>query len=182
MDNLSTTPSEEERKEQSILAFIEVLDVAEHDAQFYLESSAWDIQTAVLLWLENNPRGSSNIGSYFPRRQRDQWAARDVVIEGLDSEWKAKVSKHKGTIYFEHIPTGITQNHVPPGFADAPMDATDVPFSSNGGTCDDGTVAKGDNVMITGGGNDMANQGGTSQIEREIEEEEATDMMGVEGL
>mmetsp|Transcript_1823 Transcript_1823/g.3157 ORF Transcript_1823/g.3157 Transcript_1823/m.3157 type:complete len:428 (+) Transcript_1823:85-1368(+) len=41
--------------EDSISAFIEVLKCSTEEAQFYLESSAWNVETAVMLWLENNP-------------------------------------------------------------------------------------------------------------------------------
>lgn len=38
---------------------MEVLSCPHHEAEFYMESTAWDIQTAVLLWLENNPAPES---------------------------------------------------------------------------------------------------------------------------
>ena len=36
----------------------------------------------------------------------------------LDPEWKAKVSRTNGSVYFIHVPTGVSQKQVPPGFAD----------------------------------------------------------------
>ena len=126
LDNLSTNP--DERKEESIKAFIEVLGCFESEASFYLESSAWDIETALSLWFENNP--SSNTlgggGGLFSsptwpgpvEANEGGWVKRGVVIEGLDPEWKASVSRSTGCIYFTHVPTGFRQSCVPPGFAD----------------------------------------------------------------
>jgi hypothetical protein len=51
---------------------MEVLSCPNHEAEFYLESTAWDIETAVVLWLENNDapdhihtRGGSGGGGGF---------------------------------------------------------------------------------------------------------------------
>ena len=49
--------------EESIQAFIDVLKCPHMEASFYLESSDWNIETAVLLWLENNPN-PINLRSY----------------------------------------------------------------------------------------------------------------------
>lgn len=134
LDSLSTNP--DERKEKSIKAFIEVLGCSDNDASFYLESSAWDIETALSLWFENNPgiQSQSTYASYtlsssgnaynpvsvLPMiRPEGGWMKRDVVIEGLDPEWKATVSRTTGQIYFTHIATGVSQQCVPPGFADS---------------------------------------------------------------
>lgn len=42
-------------EEDNIGAFIDVLKCSREEATFYLESSAWNIETAILLWIENNP-------------------------------------------------------------------------------------------------------------------------------
>ena len=49
--------------EESIKAFIDVLKCPHMEASFYLESSDWNIETAVLLWLENNPNPSNLMSS-----------------------------------------------------------------------------------------------------------------------
>eukprot|EP01035_Chromulina_nebulosa_P029180 gene29180-38653_t len=49
--------------EESIKAFIDVLKCPHMEASFYLESSDWNIETAVLLWLENNPNPSNVMGT-----------------------------------------------------------------------------------------------------------------------
>lgn len=45
-------------EDNNIVAFIEVLKCSREEATFYLESSAWNIETAILLWIENNPSPS----------------------------------------------------------------------------------------------------------------------------
>jgi hypothetical protein len=112
-------------QQHSINAFIEVLNCTYNEANFYLESSAWDIQTAVILWLENNPSSWSRTGTFASAVQfkyqpiAPKYQPRIVHIEGLDvSEWVAKVDAYDGGIYFHNQFTGRTQRHVPPGFAD----------------------------------------------------------------
>jgi hypothetical protein len=51
-----TSLSTKESLEESVLAFIDVLKCSTEEARFYLESSAGCVETAVMLWLENNPR------------------------------------------------------------------------------------------------------------------------------
>lgn len=98
-----------------------MLSCTKNEAAFYLESSAWDIQTAVMLWLENNPSQSwSRTGTvaqsiFQPSRKYQE---RLVSIEGLDPDWSAFVDPFEGTIYFLHVPTGVRQKTVPGGFAD----------------------------------------------------------------
>jgi hypothetical protein len=47
----------------SIDAFVNVLNCSRHEAKFYLESSMWIIETAVMLWLENHGNGGGNYGT-----------------------------------------------------------------------------------------------------------------------
>jgi hypothetical protein len=124
MDSLSTSSeeeSEEERQAQSMHAFIEVLDCSNEEAHFYLESVMWDVPAAVVLWLENNPTrydGDTQPRPDHQQRPQDLWVSRNVVIDGLNPEWNAFVDSRTGRIYFQHLPTGIVQKQVPPGFAD----------------------------------------------------------------
>lgn len=58
LTNLSTadsTSDSEAHRERSIDAFVDVLQCLRSEAEFFLESSNWDVETAVVLWLENNP-------------------------------------------------------------------------------------------------------------------------------
>lgn len=151
LDNLSTNP--DERKEESIKAFIEVLGCSENDASFYLESSAWDIETSLSLWFENNPSqsslytsSSSSSGGMVSNRPEGGWVRRDVVIEGLDPEWKASVSRSSGQIYFIHLPTGISQQCVPPGFADNSNSKT---APTNDGSVEPGADMEEDGIKLT---------------------------------
>lgn len=128
--------------QESILAFLEVLGCAHHEAEFYLESTNWDIQTAVVLYLENNPLPtfSSIASSSVPAAtmsafQEDfysvatkaadtkfQWRDREVEIVGLDPAWEARVNPYDGTVYFRSRVNGVTQKQVPVGFADVSDD------------------------------------------------------------
>lgn len=128
--------------QESILAFLEVLGCTDHEAEFYLESTNWDIQTAVVLYLENNPLPSFNpiASSSVPAAamsafQEDfynaatkaadakfQWRDREVEIVGLDPAWEARVNPYDGTVYFRSRINGITQKQVPMGFADVSDD------------------------------------------------------------
>lgn len=122
-----------------------------------------------MLWLENNPtnvRSSSYLpgmgfmgnngggGTYadyqgtFPRpKSQPRYRARAVHIEGLPSEWTARVSKTTGYIYFAHIATGVTQYCVPTGFADlsgsgSPENAIDLSgTAASNNDPDDGNMA-----------------------------------------
>jgi hypothetical protein len=132
MDKLSTT--DKSTNEDKIAAFIQVLQCAHDEAQFYLESSAWDAETAVMLWLDNHNESTSysapsyrelnyydNTHSRSSHLSGKRWRSREVVIEGLDAEWSAYVSDRTGQIYFVHKLTGYQQQSVPPGFADLPL-------------------------------------------------------------
>lgn len=121
-------------RQDSIVAFLAVLGCSDHEAQFYLESSDWDIQTAVSLYLENNPHPMTSFDNnplttsimqteYYcvPSKTIDtkfQWRDRVVEIVGLDPSWEARVNPYDGHIFFRSKITGISQKNVPPGFAD----------------------------------------------------------------
>jgi hypothetical protein len=104
-------------RQDSIVAFLMVLGCSDYEAQFYLESSDWDIQTAVSLYLENNPnsmtfldnnpiRAGTLQAKYFaePATINDskcQWSDRIVKIVGLDPSWEARVNPYDGHIFFQ---------------------------------------------------------------------------------
>lgn len=124
------------------MAFLEVLGCAHNEAEFYLESTNWDIQTAVVLYLENNPlptfssiASSSAPATTMSAFQEDfysaatkaadtkfQWRDREVEIVGLDPVWEARVNPYDGTVYFRSRINGVTQKQVPAGFADVSDD------------------------------------------------------------
>lgn len=60
-------------EDNNIVAFIDVLKCSREEATFYLESSAWNIETAILLWIENNP--SPSYQTYNPWGSSDPAAA-----------------------------------------------------------------------------------------------------------
>jgi len=154
LTTLNTTEDPRLVEEDNIVAFIDVLKCSRKEATFYLESSAWNIETAVLLWIENNPSpyqtynpwGSDlaasshshynhallNASSYSQssfmtsasKHPSRQWYSREVLIEDFPQDWSARVSRSSGQIYFVHLPTGKRQYCVPPGYADR---RTDVP-------------------------------------------------------
>lgn len=154
-----------------------MLHCTRSEAAFYLESAAWNIETAVILYLENNPptavpclsshqnplfgqrmgesaalayfgtedgAGGSSSSGYndnatgrkrgFHKRsisygqdgaftsmytsRSTKWRERTLDIADLPADWRASVSVHTGQVLFTHIPTGVVQNFVPPGFAD----------------------------------------------------------------
>ena len=71
----------DDQKEHSVKAFVEVLHCNQEHANFYLESAGWNIEVAIALWLENNnQRQDTAINYSFPKQQ---WKARDVIIEGF---------------------------------------------------------------------------------------------------
>lgn len=151
MKELSTNTT----KEDMVLAFIQVLDIETHMAEFFLESAAWNIESAVSIYLEN-AQGSQSSSSfeasqfqvgidgkqlemmgYMGKRARTEgtddrrarYLGMDVFIHGLPDGWSAKVSRHRGEIYFVNNNTGHRQNAVPPGFADIPPEnEDDVPM------------------------------------------------------
>lgn len=160
MKGLST----ETTKEDMVLAFIQVLDIDTAMAEFFLESSGWDIEAAVSIYLENAGQSgvtgssSSFVAAQFSAGMGDKQAVHqgkraraaervprylplDVFIHGLPDGWAAKVSRHSGEIYFIHTATGHRQNAVPPGFADIPQDQQDVTMRDEKDEADTGMVA-----------------------------------------
>jgi hypothetical protein len=107
-------------KEDSISAFISVLHCSPEEASFFLESSAWNIEAAVHLWLEtNNGSGGSGKRLRYGVHANYPFIEREVSIEGLPYGWTAWVDKVTGGIYFVHADSGHSQTAVPPGFADS---------------------------------------------------------------
>uniref|UniRef100_A0A7S3GWP7 WW domain-containing protein n=1 Tax=Spumella elongata TaxID=89044 RepID=A0A7S3GWP7_9STRA len=140
---LTTLSTNELTEENSINAFVDVLNCSRQEAEFYLESSNWNVETAVMLWLENNPTSYSSANHiygastyaempFYPAmmpvvanpntfqrpRTQPKFRSRTVIIEDLPGEWTARVSKHTGYVYFVHTATGATQYSVPTGYAD----------------------------------------------------------------
>jgi hypothetical protein len=128
---LTTATGEESHQIHSINAFIEVLGCQHHEAEFYLESSCWDIQTAVVLWLENNPTTRSSTIAAGNQQQMvtfsspslpefcfKRYQEKVITIEGLDPLWIATVDPFEGHIIFCNKLTGNRQKQVPKGFAD----------------------------------------------------------------
>lgn len=152
MDKLSTK-DQFNSNEDKVMAFLQVLQCAHDEAQFYLESSDWNIETAVVLWLDSHSDswgessysmrssgfGFAPIRSNPSNHQGKQYNAREVRIEGLHPEWSAHVNPRNGHIYFVHNSTGYQQISVPPGFADAPNNDSsprDVDYASQIGQAD----------------------------------------------
>lgn len=119
--------------DEQLTKFVEVIGCSMDEAKFYLESAEFNVERAVEVYLQL--RHSSNGGAFgsafhgpsgMPKRARTHelaeccWYPRTVEIIGLPTEWRAHVSASYGNIIFEHIESGHTQSHVPPGFADAP--------------------------------------------------------------
>ena len=132
MTSLSTSDagglSEQQRKDELLTAFISVLDCSSQDAGFFLEASLWNIEEAVVLYLDRleRPRVATQSGYKAPPKKT--YAGRVVVIEGLPLGWTARVSRSTGQVVFLHSESQFEQFQVPPGFAD---DA-DGKSSSNG--------------------------------------------------
>ena len=66
------------------------------------------------------PGGSASKRSRAHEEEASAWFPRTVEIVGLPPGWRAHVSARYGNVVFEHVESGYTQRHVPPGFADAP--------------------------------------------------------------
>jgi len=121
MDKLSTS---EQSNDDKVAAFMEVLSCSASDAQFFLESSNWNIEIAVVLWLDNNtssynPHANGNRNHHHSYSRKNAWIERDIIIDGLNPDWAASVDPSSGRVIFTHIPTGHQQPIVPPGFADS---------------------------------------------------------------
>jgi hypothetical protein len=142
MDAL-TTASEDVSKDEIIAIFMQVLECTDGEAVFYLESTNWNIETAVQIKVE------ADDSQYYSKRGRlffgtnqpyvdpvfressgpNKYVPRECNIEGLPDGWRAVVSRKTGTIYFVNDQLHIRQSQVPPGFADTPKS----PSSSNNG-------------------------------------------------
>lgn len=124
-------------KQQHIDAFIEVLECTTDEASFFLESSSWDIGTAVGLFLEEQQyskrRATNSLMNAAGIMQHEEdtmmgtrssyvamspnYLAKEVHIESLPEGWTAAVSPRSGQIVFFNISTMCRQYAVPPGFA-----------------------------------------------------------------
>jgi len=142
MDALSTT-SEDVSKDEIIAIFMQVLECADGEAVFYLESTGWDIEMAVQLKFESDDnqyysKRGRTFGSrpfldpVFQETGNNKYIPRECNIEGLPDGWKAVVSRKTGTIYFVNEAFNIRQSQVPPGFADAVIDQPPVTNDNNG--------------------------------------------------
>jgi hypothetical protein len=121
--------------ESLISVFVEVLKCSTEEAKFFIDSANNDLSVAVSLYLEeqtfqqrrrfNTNTTKQNIPQslleYDPAFRRYRHMI--VPIPGLSFDWEASVCPDTGVILFEHLPTGIKQRQVPPGFADADTDA-----------------------------------------------------------
>ena len=55
MKVLSTSDIQSKPNDEIVAAFVSVLSCSEDEATFFLESSLWNLETAILLWLESDP-------------------------------------------------------------------------------------------------------------------------------
>ena len=147
MKDLSTTESKADRKDETVQAFISVLQCTSDEAIFYLDSALWDIQTAILFWLDSDrgyahrnlgDRSSTssmynNYGSHSSKmmKQEKLYEEKTVEIAGLPTDWSAFVDSFTGGVYFLHCPSGHTQTAVPPGYADLTTPAESSSSHSN---------------------------------------------------
>lgn len=125
-------------RDDMIVAFVSVLRCTSDEATFFLESSVWNIEAAVHLWLDTQKsdpmwswsglrwggKNDSSDGFSGAKRLRQSGAKspfteRSVAIEGLPEGWTAWVDRSHGGIYFENQYSGHIQTAVPPGFADS---------------------------------------------------------------
>ncbi|RYY78503.1 hypothetical protein EON63_17725 [archaeon] len=119
---LNSMSTNEDSKSMLIAAFLEVLGCSSTEGEFYLESTAWDIQTAVSVYLENNPNPMTSFVKPFYPTIPKKYVDRDIYIPDLPCDWQARVCGVDGTVYFMHIPTNTRQLQVPPGYADFPTE------------------------------------------------------------
>mmetsp|Transcript_18497 Transcript_18497/g.30832 ORF Transcript_18497/g.30832 Transcript_18497/m.30832 type:complete len:261 (+) Transcript_18497:166-948(+) len=127
-----------------IAVFMEVLKCSREEAAFFLDSAGNDLSTAVSLYLEeqafvNRRRANtSSAPQHLPPTMLEydqsfrRYRQTPVQIAGLPEDWEASVCPFTGVILFEHLPTGMKQNQVPPGFADAPPEPPPMSSSSSG--------------------------------------------------
>jgi len=119
-------------KHSAVGVLMEVLQLDQTTAAFYLESANFDIAVAVNLHFETGV-GSGSSSKYQPpspksesskRRRTDddggpvyRWQKREVPIADLPAGWRAFVAPSTGKIMFEHLESGYSQSQVPPGYA-----------------------------------------------------------------
>lgn len=112
---------------------MEVLDIDTSQAQFFLESAAYNVELAVSIYMEMQQSQYYNMQSsssfllqqqQYKKRSTRGYVGREVEIVGLPEGWTARVSRHSGEVYFINTETGHSQNAVPPGFADAVKEPT----------------------------------------------------------
>ena len=133
----------ETSKEEALTAFMQVLEIDNSMAEFFLEAAAWNIEVAVMHYLESMQQGQSSSqllaqqfsmggvgapersGSRKAMRREKRFVSRDVLIHDMPEGWGARVSSTSGEIYFYHIESGHSQREVPPGFADMPDGGAD---------------------------------------------------------
>jgi hypothetical protein len=121
-------------KQQHIDAFIEVLECTSMEATFFLDSSSWDIGTAVGLFIEEqqfNKRRATNAVMRSFMTESPTYQARTVVIDDLPEGWSAAVSPRTGQVVFFHSETMVRQYAVPPGFANPIPETIDLGSSSH---------------------------------------------------
>lgn len=103
-----------ERSDEVVQAFISVLMCTVEEANFYLESAEWEIGNAISLYLDTQQfrhRGHK-------RLQHPQYEPKQIIIEGLPSDWIASVHELHGSVVFTHIPSGNIQTEIPQPFYD----------------------------------------------------------------
>ncbi len=103
-----------ERSDEVVQAFISVLMCTVEEANFYLESAEWEIGNAISLYLDTQQfrhRGHK-------RLQHPQYEPKQIIIEGLPSDWIASVHELHGSVVFTHIPSGNVQAEIPQPFYD----------------------------------------------------------------
>jgi UBA-like domain len=93
-----------------VAVFVQVLQCSIEEAQFYLESSEYEMEAAVVLWLDTNNSYATSRSTYTTTQRR--WEAKNVAIDGLPDGWLARVSRRDGTVYFIHVDSGYTQREV----------------------------------------------------------------------
>jgi hypothetical protein len=129
ISTLSTQDSSSSHTDM-IQAFMEVLECSAEEAAFFLESTVWSLEDAVVLYLDTN-RNAMDSGkkhridttvtarAYQPHvPMAMEYKRKQIFIHGLPDGWSAWVSRLNGTVFFMHDATGHTQPTVPPGFAD----------------------------------------------------------------
>ena len=114
MDSLSTSESSS-NKDEIVAAFIGVLNCTSDNAVFFLESAAWNIESAIHIWLESNQSSQFYDSS---SQNKVRYSNRQIIIPDLPTDWIAQVHPIRGNVIFINKVTGLRQNEVPPGYAE----------------------------------------------------------------